>query len=66
MLSKKTIYDKLESKIPNVTSLSTTAALNTKNTSIENKIPDITGFVRPKKFSSVTSYIPKNNESVGQ
>ena len=44
----------IECKTPNITNLTNQAVLNTKATEIQNKIPDITGFIITPEFNRLT------------
>ena len=44
----------VESKIAGITILTTKSVLNAKVKGIENKIPDITGFITTNQFSGLT------------
>ena len=53
----------IECKTPNITNLTNQAVLNTKATEIQNKIPDITGFIITPEFNRLTKkYVLIKNE----
>ena len=57
---KKIVYDKLVAKADNIdtTDFVLKTKYNTDNTELENKIPDVTNFVKRKKLTELENKIP--------
>ena len=57
---KKTVYDKLVPKVNNIdtSSFVLKTKYNTDKTELENKIPDVTYFLKKVKFTELENKIP--------
>ena len=60
MLLKKTVYDKLVAKVDNIhiSDFVLKTKHNTDKTELENKIPNVTDFVKKAKLTELENKIP--------